>query len=112
MKIKLKSNVEYEVKWKHMNNTQNINRKMDSNIHYNNSSYTECEIINKNNPYILGIGVAKVGKKEKNFNKEIGRKISLKKALLAIELDKETRAIFWEEYHKLTNKLQRIKWKN
>ena len=109
MKIKLESGIEYWVSWKHINNTQNINRKMDFNIHYNNSSYTECEIINKNNPYILGTGVAKVGKKEKKFNKEIGRKISLKKALLAIGLNKETRTLFWEEYHKLTNKLQRIK---
>ena len=52
MKVKLKSNVEQEVKQKHINNTQNINRKMDFNINKNNSSYTECEKIKKNNPYI------------------------------------------------------------
>jgi len=35
MKIKLKSNVEYEVKWKHMNNTQNMlsYKRTNSSLH-------------------------------------------------------------------------------
>lgn len=104
MKIKLNSEVEYWVSWEH-GNFVNESHQYDKQL----LSYTRCIIENKVNTLIIGKGIAKLGKKEKQFNKDFGRKISLKKAMAAIGLNKETRTLFWNEYHKLTNKPQRIK---
>jgi hypothetical protein len=108
MKIKLNSGVEYWVSWYHQNPIKNEN-KMSITIFSSETPCTECIIENKTNSHIRGKGIAKLGKKEKQFNKDFGRKISLKKAMTTIGLNKETRTLFWNEYHKLTNKPQRIK---
>lgn len=109
MKIKLNSEVEYWVSWYHQNSLHKDKNKMSVIIFTPEAPYTECIIENKTHSHIRGKGIAKLGKKEKQFNKDFGRKISLKKAMAAIGLNKETRTLFWNEYHKLTNKPQRIK---
>lgn len=103
MKIKLNSEVEYWVSWEH-GNFVNESHQYDKQL----LSYTKCIIENKTNPSIKE-GISKLGKNEKFFNKDKGRKISLKRAMLAIGLNKETRTLFWNEYHKLTNKKLNIK---
>jgi len=104
MKIKLNSGVEYWVSWEHGNFTNESEQYGKPLI-----SYTQCIIENKTNSHIIGKGIAQLGKKEKQFNKDFGRKISMKKAMKDIGLNKETRTLFWNEYHKLTNKPGRIK---
>lgn len=107
MKIKLESGVEYWVSWKHENhfNEDEVNK---STLY----SFTECRIENKTYPQLSRVSTAIVGRNEKFFNKDKGRKVSLKRTMGTIGLNKETRTLFWNEYHKLTNKPQRIKWKN
>jgi len=102
MKVKLNSGVEYWVSWYHKNVSEYERMK-------GKDSFTKCLIQNQTNLEINGKGIAKLGKKEKQFNKDLGRKISLKKAMSNIGLNKETRTLFWNEYHTLTNKSQRIK---
>jgi len=102
MKVKLNSGIEYWVSWYHENFLSTPEEKSIT-------SNTQCIIENKVNTHIIGKGIAKLGKKEKQFNKDLGRKISLKKAMSNIGLNKETRTLFWNEYHTLTNKSQRIK---
>ena len=109
MKIKLNSGVEYWVSWKHENTLQDNSNKLDGIPCPPKESFTECKIENKTNSSIKGTGYAMVGKNEKFFNKDKGRKISLKRAMQKIGLNKETRTLFWNEYHKLTNRFQRIK---
>lgn len=108
MKIKLESGVEYWVSWIHNNTLQDKDKKMDQRRKSDTGSYTECYIENKTNPPIKGIGYAILGKKERQFNKDIGRKISMACAMKNMGLNKKTRTLFWNEYHKLTNKPQRI----
>lgn len=101
MKVKLENGIEYWVSWIH-NNTLNIGKnKMDNRVI--NNSYTECYIQNKTNLEVNGIGCAILGKNEKFFNKDIGRKISLKHVLKNLSLNKSTRTLFWKEYFKMTN---------
>lgn len=109
MKIKLNSGAEYWVSWIHNNTLNKNDQKMDQRKKSDIGSYTECYIQNKTNSNFGTIGNAILGKKEKFFNKDIGRKISLAHAMSIIGLNKETRTLFWNEYHKLTNKPQRIK---
>ena len=104
MKIKLNSGVEYWVSWKHENHF-NDDEISKSTLY----SFTECKIENKTNPEILGISTAIVGKNEKFFNKDKGRKVSLKRTMQKIGLNKETRTLFWYHYHLLTNNVLRIK---
>lgn len=102
MKVKLKSGVEYWINWTHENATK---YEKSENI----NSFTVCLIQNQTNLELSGRGIAILGQKEKQFNKDFGRKISMKKAMKDLRLNKETRTLFWNEYHKLTNKPQRIK---
>lgn len=104
MKIKLNSGVEYWVSWRHgnfVNESHQYNEQL--------LSYTECKIENKTNPEIIAISTAIVGKNEKFFNKDKGRKVSLKRTMQKIGLNKETRTLFWYHYHLLTNNVLRIK---
>ena len=97
MKVKLNSGVEYWVGWSHFPN--NITDE----------PHTVCQIQNETNKEIFLDAIAVLSTKDKYFIKDVGRKISMKKAMNAIGLNKETRKLFWIEYHKMTNKLTRIK---
>ena len=108
MKVKLNSGVEYWVSWIHNNTTNQKDTKMDKRKRSDIGSYTECYIENKTNAS-KSIGYAILGKKEKFFNKNIGRKISMACAMKNMELNKKTRTLFWNQYHLMTNKLKRIK---
>lgn len=109
MKIKLNSGAEYWVSWKHKNTLQDNSNKLDGIPCPPKESFTECKIENKTNSSIKGTGYAMVGKNEKFFNKDKGRKVSLKRAMQKIGLNKETRTLFWYHYHLLTNNVLRIK---
>ena len=108
MKVKLNSGVEYWVSWYHQNPLSKNENKLNITIYPISNPYTQCVIENKTNPQIRGIGVANLAKGDR-FCKDKGRKISMKRAINAIGLNKETRKLFWIEYHKMTNKLTRIK---
>ena len=96
MKVKLKSGVEYWVSWMHNNNTNSYKTK-----HL--PSSTECTIQNQSVSALKGVGLATMSKLEKQFNKDVGRKISLKKAMTDLNLNKTVRTLFWNEYFKMTN---------
>jgi len=103
MKVKLNSGVEYKVSWYHNNKTHLSDKKMDNNIQL--ESYTICKI---EGPYFSGKGKAVLAYKE-NYCKDYGRKIALKRTMKNIGFTKETRTMFWHEYHRMTNKPKRIK---
>lgn len=97
MKVKLNSGVEYWVTWNHFVNPKDT------------SPHTICQITNETNPEIHTETIAMLSKKDKSYVKNQGRMISMKKAMNQIGLNKEIRKLFWNEYHKMTNKLTRIK---
>ena len=68
---------------------------------------TGFQIQNETNKEIFSDAIAVLSTKDKYFIKDVGRKISMKKAMNAIGLNKETRKLFWIEYHKMTNKLNK-----
>ena len=100
MKVKLNSGVEYWVSFHHENYTNTNLVGM--------TNFSKCIIENKTNPEINGTGIAVLSKGDK-FCKDKGRKLAMKRAMKDVGLAKPTRTLFWNEYHKLTNKLQRIK---
>lgn len=63
--------------------------------------HTECKILQDledgENPNYISIGYARCHPND-NFNKELGRQYSMKKALEDGEFTKESRAVFWETY--------------
>lgn len=63
--------------------------------------HTECKILeseeDKEELGFVSIGYSRCHPKD-NFNKEIGRQLSLKKALEDGKFTKESREIFWENY--------------
>lgn len=50
---------------------------------------------------VVANGENKIGKNEKSFNKDKGRKISLTRALKQSYLNKEERGWFWNNYYKM-----------
>jgi hypothetical protein len=65
---------------------------------------THCEIWQDNT--LFAESWAKMGKKQKQFCKDAGRKVSMKKCLiqkLDIFSTKELRKTIWEEYFRYTN---------
>jgi len=103
MIIKLDSGVEYSVKWKHENYTNSDEATRAEKI-----SFTECTIENLTNPEVKGSSIATLAKGDQ-FNKNMGRKIALKRAMNKVGLAKSTRKLFWNSYHQMINKPQRIK---
>ena len=95
MKVKLNNGTEYWVSFFH-------------HVKNDRPPYTKCIIENNNEKSLVGIGVATLATGDR-FCKDKGRKIAMKRAMNAIGLNKETRKLFWIEYHKMTNKLNRIK---
>lgn len=93
MRVKIDES-EYIVNWVH------------SRIHHSNNhierkdSATLCRIILPNGKIYTGI--ARCSKRD-NFCKDIGRKVSLTRALKSAGFDKAERRIFWKTY--LNNKL-------
>ena len=108
MKIKLENGVEYWVSWIHNNTTNQKDTKMDKRKRSDIGSYTECYIENKTNPMEAAIGTAILAKGDR-FCKDKGRKLAMKRAMIAFGLNKPTRKLFWIEYFKMTNKLNSIK---
>lgn len=94
MKIKLESGVEYSVKWRHENTTNETGNKYPS--------FTECFIENLTNNEIKGEAKAILSPTD-NFNKDKGRKISMKRAMKIVGLAKPTRKLFWSKYFEMTN---------
>ena len=95
MKVQLENGVEYWVSFFH-------------HVKNDKSPYTKCIIENNNEKNLVGIGVATLAIGDR-FCKDKGRKIAMKRALTNLGLSKEVRLLFWNQYHKMTNKLTRIK---
>lgn len=57
---------------------------------------THCEIV-ADDDSIKSTGIATKNPKD-NFNKEIGRQLALRRALIYSYFDKELRTIFWNTY--------------
>ena len=85
-------NVKYKVKFKHYNSDKD----------YKGTKCTIIRISNSNNPEIsiedTVITTNTILKDGENFNKEIGRQLSLKRALHQIGFSKGIRQIFWNAY--------------
>jgi len=62
--------------------------------------YTNCELFLLDNeaPMALVKGEARCSRQD-NFNKAVGRKVALAKALKEINLPKQERKLIWEAYH-------------
>ena len=106
----------YTVEWKHSNNIgrESLNNKLSNIlnnvkvIETNTQNYTECILKNLETKEILLTTKAILNNKETHFNKEIGRKISLKKVLDKLSFDKISRKNVWHNYFIYTNKMNAL----
>ena len=104
MKVQLKNRLFY-VHWSHNNHVGETTAKLGIRNPIKKiekiPSWTECIIKDASTGEVERQGRAFLGKKEKNYNKSVGRKVALKEAISF--LSKEERKIFWEAYFKETN---------
>jgi hypothetical protein len=106
MKVKV-NDFTFYVQWRHYNNVGQTVNKMDNHIYSSKStiSWTECIIKNAETGEIERQGRAFLGKKEKNYNKDTGRRVALAEGLTVFP--KEIRKLFWEAYFEYTNQKYR-----
>lgn len=104
MKVTINNQLHY-IQWSHVNNVGQTVNKMDNYIYGSKptSSYTECTLKNAETKEIVAEAKAVLGKKEKHFNKNEGRKWSLRKLLSKLSLSKEEREEIWNLYFVETN---------
>jgi len=79
----------YTIKWKH--HQKPITGK----------AHTECQIIDTDSETVLAGGIATLSEKDQ-YDKNIGRKVSLSEAMDNLSLSKEQRAKIWEDYRMMT----------
>lgn len=112
MKILIKDKV-YTVEWKHFNNIgrESLNNKLSNVlnnikvIETNTQNYTECIVKDMETKEVFLTTKAILNVKEKHFNKEMGRKVSLKKVMDKLSFSKEKRQQIWHTYFIYTNQL-------
>lgn len=107
MKVKV-NDVTFYVQWHHHNNVGETTKKMDwrTKVSVNPPiSWTECIIKNAETGEVERQGRAFLGKKEKNYNKDTGRRVALAEGLAVFP--KEIRKLFWEAYFEYTNQKYR-----
>lgn len=87
------------LKWRHQNNTNKPEVVVGKHT-YKEQSYTECWIEEADRTKIGEVAVASMHYTDKNFNKEIGRKVSLTKLMLENPAfsNKEDRKVIWNQY--------------
>ncbi len=98
MKVEINSDI-YLVLWKHSRQSNHISR-----------GKTKCSIVklykDENTPLVrllIGTGETYCSSKD-SYNKDVGRKISLTRALQKIfPSNKEIRKAFWNAYYKMKN---------
>lgn len=106
------NSTEYHIKWKHTNNTWTKESLKGENGYK--ESGTICWIENIGGKELCH-GHAVMHKSDKNFNKDIGRKVSLANMLKtwgyssSVCISKGIRTYIWNEYFKMTNKLGYVK---
>lgn len=104
MKITINNKLCY-VKWQHVNNVDWNPDKMGNRNKEKPLSYTSCAIVDAETHEELASATAYLGKKEKHFNKEKGRKIAFRKVLNNLNLSKSERKECWLTYFKETKQL-------
>lgn len=107
MKITLNNQLCY-LRWHHVNNLQWNPNKLENIGKEQPRSYTSCEVVNAETKEIVAHATAYLGKKEKHFNKETGRKVALRKLLESLNLIKEERRQIWVQYFLETNQSKLI----
>lgn len=104
MKITINNEPCY-VRWQHVNNVDWNPNKLSNVGKQRPLSYTICSIVKASNNEEIESATAYLGKKEKHFNKDKGRKIALRKAMKYLNLSKTQRTLIWLEYFKETNQM-------
>jgi hypothetical protein len=112
MKILIKDKV-YTVEWKHFNNIgrESLNNKLSNVlnnvkvIETNTQNYTECIVKDMETKEVFLTTKATLNNKETHFNKEMGRKVSLKKVIDKLSLNKISRKNVWHNYFIYTNQM-------
>lgn len=105
MKVTINNQLHY-IQWSHVNNVGMSDRKLSMLMYAKaepKASYTECTLKNAETKEIVAEAKAVLGKKEKHFNKNEGRKWSLRKLLSKLSLSKEEREEIWNLYFVETN---------
>lgn len=106
----------YTVEWKHYNNIgrESLNNKLSNVlnnvkvIETNTQNYTECIIKDMETKEVFFTTKAILNVKEKHFNKEMGRKVSLKKVMGKLSFDKISRKNVWHNYFIYTNQMNAL----
>lgn len=83
------------VSWRHVNGNFTVrNQEVQTKA-------TQCLIKDKNDEVVcVGEAVLSPGD---NFSRNIGRRLSMKKALTELKLTKEEKANFWNQYYQMRN---------
>ncbi len=108
MKVKIKDEPHY-IQWRHYNNVGITSRKLSmfETLLYPEPmhSYTECSIQNAETKKVIATTKAVLGKNERNFCKETGRRYSLRRLLSELDISKSERREIWKTYFCDTNQI-------
>ena len=97
MKVELSSTV-YQITWQHFNyQNTSIEKMSQTSVKF---SQTRCFIVNIATNIVVAEGQAILSAKD-NYNRNKGRKISLRKALTWSSFLKAERKLIWLEYFKM-----------
>jgi len=110
MKI-LFNNKTYILVWHHVNNVEHEMvrlglkpRKLTQEV-YAKESYTDCFFKELDTKETVWYTRAIMGKKEKHFNKDKGRRVTLRKLFNHFDYTKEQKKEIWKDYFIHTNQL-------